>query len=388
MSGTGRWTNDFLEARRALGDPPADRVIETIFQAGDVDAVNGLLGNMVRNEALIPEQLPVVVRDYLQATESLPDWSDTAKIRQAEEVFCEYGPHTVTVLLCASLPECYACGKGAEVLYLTNRLSGQVHRRIFETAQFVLDVMAPGGLTPGAYGIRTTQKVRLMHAAIRYLARTNPEWRPEWGMPINQEDLAGTLMTFSVVVIDGLKKLNIPLAPEQQEAYLHAWKNVGHILGIQQDMLPENVEDARNLIEAIRQHQHLHSEAGVALTSALVDFMDSLVPHHALDGLIRALIWHLSGEEIAALLVVARPDWERILLGPLRFANALTARLDHRVALVEKVAERVNLDLMEGLVFVERGGTRPPFRIPETLCDRWNLSPAARARTLSGQSAS
>ena len=54
-----RWTMEFLEAKRSIGDPTADAVIEALFQAGDIDAVNGLMVNLVRNEALIPEQLPL-----------------------------------------------------------------------------------------------------------------------------------------------------------------------------------------------------------------------------------------------------------------------------------------------------------------------------------------
>ena len=300
-------------------------------------------------------------------------------------MFCEFGPALVVVLLCASLPECYGCGKGAHVLDMTNRLSGQAHRRIFETAQFLMDVMAPGGMAPGGYGIRTTQKVRLMHGAIRHMASRNKEWNTEWGLPINQEDLAGTLMTFAIVAIDGLAKIGIALSPAQAEAYLHAWKNVGHVLGIEPDMLPNDVEDARALMNAIRQHQHQRTDAGIALMSALTDFMDGLVMEAMMEGLLNALVWHLSGDEVAELLAVKRPDWEKVLIGPLSAVNWLSARLEHRSAVAAKVAGLVNLKVIEALVFVERGGTRPPFRIPETLCDEWQLSPNARARTLGAQ---
>lgn len=386
MTETGRWTDAFLQTQRAVGDPLADQVIRSIFAAGEVGTINSLMRSMVQNEALIPERMPPLVRDYLTVSERLPDWADPAKIQLAEEVFCEFGPHIVTILLCASLPECYACGKGAEILNLSGILSSHAKRRVLETAQFVMDVMSPGGLSPHGDGIRTTQKVRLMHAAIRHLALTSPAANPEWGTPVNQEDLAGTLMTFSIVVIDGLTRMNIPLTPAKAEAYLHAWKCVGHILGLQAEMLPENLPDARNLMAGIRRHQSLRTDAGIALMTALVEFLADLIPNHSLDGLIHALIWHLSGDQVAALLEVPSPNWERILLGPLRFADALTLHLDHRIALVEKIAERVNLDLMEGFVFVERGGTRPPFRIPETLCTRWHLSAEAQERTLSGQS--
>jgi hypothetical protein len=51
----------------------------------------------------------------------------------------------------------------------THRLINHPFRRIVETAQFVLDVMAPDGLGHSGRGVRSAQKVRLMHAAIRHL---------------------------------------------------------------------------------------------------------------------------------------------------------------------------------------------------------------------------
>ncbi len=61
-------------------------------------------------------------------------------------------------------------------------------RCVFETAQLVVDGMTEGGLEPHAQGVRTAQKVRLMHAATRYMFRHDPE--DQWdahalGQPIN-----------------------------------------------------------------------------------------------------------------------------------------------------------------------------------------------------------
>src|SRR3954454_6141105 len=89
---------------------------------------------------------------------------------------------------------------------------------------FLVDIMQAGGLTePGGRGRRAIQKVRLMHGAVRKLAASAPTWKAEYGLPINQEDLAGTLMSFSWVVMDGLDKLGISLSDSDREAYLHCW---------------------------------------------------------------------------------------------------------------------------------------------------------------------
>jgi hypothetical protein len=50
--------------------------------------------------------------------------------------------------------------------------------------------------------------------------------------PLNQEDLLGTLGTFTTVVFDALDKLAVPYEPRDREAYYHLWNIVGWHLGI------------------------------------------------------------------------------------------------------------------------------------------------------------
>ena len=113
----------------------------------------------------------------------------------------------------------------------------------------IFDAMSVGGLEPGGRGIRSVQKVRLMHAAVRCLIQRSGQWNAEWGAPINQEDLAGTLMTFSWTVVDAIEKLSVVVTPEEAEAYLHAWKVAGAVLGIRAELLPRDMSDAELLAQ-------------------------------------------------------------------------------------------------------------------------------------------
>ena len=94
----------------------------------------------------------------------------------------------------------------------TGGMRGNTRRRILETAQFVFDVLNLGAFTATGRGVRSTQKVRLMHATIRHLTLMEGQWDSKsWGVPLNQEDLAGTLMTFSVVVLDVFESVGVRL---------------------------------------------------------------------------------------------------------------------------------------------------------------------------------
>src|SRR5439155_16091528 len=116
-----------------------------------------------------------------------------AMLAEGENVFAAYGPEILMVLGLYAIPAAYAARRGVQVLHRTAYFQRRPMRRVWETTQFVVDVMSGGGLGPDGLGLRTAQKVRLMHAAIRHFLlndRDRPWDQAELGIPINQEDLA------------------------------------------------------------------------------------------------------------------------------------------------------------------------------------------------------
>jgi hypothetical protein len=279
----------------------------------------------------------------------------------------------VVALFCGALPASYAAAQGVQVLHLTSRLATDPHRRIIETSQMLMDVMAPGGLEPGGAGIRTAQKVRLMHAAVRYLILESGRWNPEWGHPINQEDLAGTLSAFSYAVLLGLEKLGCTLSPQEQEAYLHCWKVVVHVMGLEDALQPVDMEECKALSDAIRRRHFRASPEGQEMTRALLQTAAHVTPGNLFDGMAASLIRHILDDEVADLLAVPPADWTRHLIGPLRMVGALADELGDRSPAVAKLAEVFGRKLVEGLIWVDRGPERPPFRIPHALQESWNV---------------
>ena len=58
----------------------------------------------------------------------------------------------------------------------------------------------------------------------------------QYGYPINQEDLAGTLSTFSSVVLRGLELLGVMATDSEKYGYQQLWKFVGYYLGQYQSL--------------------------------------------------------------------------------------------------------------------------------------------------------
>lgn len=378
--GTGkrqRWTDDLLDKMRGLGDPLADEAVAALFQEGQITAVNRLLSQLVSNDYVPPVDLPVVVHDYLESTMTLPSWADSSRIRGAQAISGRYGIQIVTALFCASLPVAYACRKGVHVLAMTNRLSKQPYRRIMETAQMILDMMAPGGMEPDGLALRTIQKVRLMHAAIRYLLLASGEWdTAAYDHPINQEDMVGTLLTFSHTVTHSLPLLGIQLSDQEREDYHHLWRVVGYMIGVIPELLSDTVQGDATLMEKILSRQLDASTDGRELTVHLVNMMQEHLPGKHYNHIPQALIRHLVGDEISDMLDIQSTNW-RFALKPMRWANAMLDQSDNHIPIIGKAAEVLTRRLLVTFTTSELEGKRTAFRIPDSLKDDWQVHPHA-----------
>ena len=371
------WTDEFLDEMREVGDPPADAVVAAIFEDGEVGAVNRLMKTLVRNDGVPPEKLPAVVRDYLESTDDLPSWADPERIARGGRFFEVHGPICVMALSCASLPQCYASRRGVQVLSMTERLESTPVRRIGETAQLVLHAMARGGLDRRGKGIRDAQKVRLMHAAIRRLVSTSDAFDPEWGVPVNQEDLAGTSLSFSIVVLDSIAKLGTTISDEDADAYLHCWNCVGHVLGIDRRLICDSIAEGEALRDRIIERNWDPCPEGRDMTKALIDALEHMTPGTIFDGFPAYIVRFLGGDELADILGVRKRDWTALLGGPLRLFARETDRADDLIPGVAEISRHFSRQLLEGFSWTVRGGQRAPFDIPTELASRWNV-PTAR----------
>lgn len=366
---TGRWSSAVLGPARERVDPVADAVVEHIYREGDLEAVNRLMAMIARNDDPIPEALPAVARAYFEDTAALPALYDPTRTAVAQQLFAHHGVQLTFGLFCSSLPQAYCAANGALVLTDTHAMTHRVRERVMETAQFLFDVLDVGGLEPRGRGVRTAQRVRLMHAAVRrlLLARRGVPWPTEIaGMPVNQEDLAGTLMTFSVVTFEAMRRLGVEATDAEGDAWVQHWGVVGHLLGIDPELVPNSLSDGQDLMEAIRQRQWRASAQGSALGHALVDMMQAFFTRGHLDGLAPTLIRFLAGDRCADLLALPPSDWTKTILTVGSMTAAALDR-DARDGLLERAFGRAARSAMKAIVAIEREGKGAPFRLPASL---------------------
>jgi hypothetical protein len=399
--GTETTLNDtYLDGMREIQDPPADQVALGMVTRGD----HVLFADLVRKHQVWEVdgqpcvRLPEDVRRYLIESAALPKWARREIVTHGEDFFLQYGISSATLLACASLPECYLMRHGTEVLCFTKFLQLDPARRIRETALMIMSVMSTGGLMPHkgvGLGVRSTQKVRLMHATIRCMIDrepgiaanpTDPALQKAMGRPINQEDLVFTLMTFSYVAVQGFQRLGVPMTRRQQDAYVHCWNVVGYMMGIREELLPDGIDQAKLLYDTIMRRQAGTSPAGQQLQRALTKLLVDLMPP-GLKSLPVELTRKLVGDEHATQIgLTPSPARDRALIAATLLLWRLTVRVGsllHSVRPYRYGSERIHKLLLD------RMGNLPghaPFNIPPEFIAQWFPERPAPSATSSEKS--
>lgn len=392
MASHTSYSKDFLEPFRKQGDPLADEVISKIMEAEDMGALRDLFTTLASNDLsaagsydIFNHKIRDDVKAYFEETHKLPDWADPERFESAISIFEAYGPEVLMTLVAYSLPFCYSCANGAEVLYQTGRLMkhdgnlGEINRRLIETSQFVINLLSDHTLTSDKKdGIVSIQKVRLIHATIRYhITATNkhfsedPDYDVEkFGVPINQEDLAGTMLSFGVVIVRGLDKLGIHLSDQQKEDFIHYWAIIGSMLGIKDELIPKSYIEASDLADAIYAHQAATSEAGTQLTNACIEFMDSHVKQKKLKHVPLALVYFFGGDDMARLLKLPPLDDKLKVISSSFFREfEKIQEATEKHFFLRHVGAMFSRHLVEGFLHLYNKGKRVEFHLPASLSD-------------------
>lgn len=322
MSKIPYYQHTFLNEMRQMADPLADAAVQAVYASEDPEKIRILLRNLEQNNEDLPDGLPEEVTTFFKVSGQLPSWANEKKMRQGAAFFSTYGGDLMMMLGLLSLPYDYAAAHGAQVLYLSKRLLHNPAKRLLETGQFILDVTARGAFSSKGKAICSIQKVRLIHATIRYHILQNNQWpEQEWGQPINQEDMAATNLSISLIPLRGLRKLGFQMEHEDMLAYRHLWNVASFIMGVNERLLPDTAKEAYVLEKMIRSRQQAPSEAGQSLTKSLLNYIQQ--QSDSTFGFLAPLYMrYLLGDQIADWLhIVPHPIPAEVVIGPVKSLN-------------------------------------------------------------------
>lgn len=385
---------------------------------------NASLAHWRAPSAVLGEEAAQALTDYVRQAQVLPPWADLSKIQRAERLFMDHGALSCILLFCSSLPECYVLPDLADVLHTAGQLEQHTEYRIRSTAAMIFPVMMRGGLeAPRGAGIAQTLKVRLIHSTIRNLIlrgappealQARPRELPPlaltaakptlyqtlfargWdvadsGLPCNQEEQAYTLLTFSYVFLRSLRRLGIGLPRADEEAYLHAWNVVGHVLGIERRLMADTMEQAAALfarMQAQGRAESIAPDPRPDLGAALMQTMAKAIPWPVVKPIPVPLTRYLCGRETArnlgldrrVPLVSSALFWTVLLLA--RGIDTAVRWVFPRFSLSRTLTRVLGYHLMSRVLMSQ---TRP-LQLPEGLLNQvdavvngWSDDPAAPA---------
>ncbi|MFI0218000.1 oxygenase MpaB family protein [Streptomyces lydicus] len=369
------YTEQSLNALRRAGDELADATVATLFERGEVGKFNSLMRYVSTAGQELPDGLPAVARDYLHQTSSPPAWVDWGEMEKARLFFIDNNVHIATALSFASMPACYLVPHVAKLLSATHGLKYPA-KRMAETGQFTVLLMQPDAFEAGSRFLPAAQKVRLLHASIRHHLRREERWDVEaLGTPICQEDMIGGQMMFSLQVLDALHRLGIHMSVDGAESYYYAWRVVGAMLGVDQNHVPENLEEARQFSDLYMTRHMGPSQEGADLTRQLIDLYEDVVPGTLFDPIVSALIRHLIGDTCADWLQVPRTPWDTAVKAAPALLHVLET-IEDRSPLGAWALDRLgHLTTLFELSSLTRGRVMH-YAIPEQLKKDYGLSSA------------
>jgi len=330
---TKTFSKDFLEKQRYICDTLADAYAQKIASempkniASLLPWLNGTQTECLRSVQPIAEK-------YFSEVQ-IPTWADRTRMQKASAFFSKHKSLILYLLGVLSLPYCYAARKGVQVLFFSKRLEKDTFRRLQETALFVLKANSYS-LENETNWKNDILKIRLLHALMRVFVLKSNKWQQEWGEPINQEDMAGTNLSFSYIVLRGMRKLGFAFSTKEAEDFLHLWNVIGYLLGVQETLLPNTMQEAFWLDKQISEKEFAPSYEGKILFKSLVATFSQQSPLPIFADFAVAQMRFLLGEKVAQILDIPAKNISRLI--PIftiseQTASWLVPKADFRVSL-------------------------------------------------------
>ena len=192
------------------------------------------------------DEAPESVKKLFLQLQEIPDWYDESTANIGARFCMRTGVNALMILRDFTLMGGYDFAYLGKPLIFTEALKKGAVKRLKDTLEFWVKVTRENGLKPNSEAYQLIVRTRLMHSYARIkIKEKNKDWDHEnWGEPINSWDMIATYTGFSLVFMQGLKKVGIKISEEEEKGLFHLWKYIGHLLGIPVEYLPDNRQQA------------------------------------------------------------------------------------------------------------------------------------------------
>lgn len=230
-------------------DSLADQVIREVYQKHGFKQADQWINQLLDGEKIadVSDSLNRLVAEIT----AKPAWLDEKLLEQGAMLCRRAGSLGLMVLRNYCLMGGYESSAINKPLVFTGALKKGAAKRLTETTEFWVRIIGENAITNPQIGLKECLKIRLMHAYARVSILDEGKWREaDWGAPLNQWDMMATNLGFSIIFLDGLRKLGMKPTEQEIQGLFHFWKYVGSLLGTPTTYFPETESEAIRAIYA------------------------------------------------------------------------------------------------------------------------------------------
>lgn len=254
-------------------DEAGDEVVKEIYFTRQFLEASKEIELFIRNPVSGQDDVPESVRQLFLQTQKIPDWLDYNLLRSGAELCMRCNLDSLISLRDYCLMGGYDFAYLNKPLIITGALKKGAVKRLSETLDFWVNVTRYDALDLHAKGYEFAIKTRMIHSFARLSIKKHyQEWDTEnWGEPINSWDMMATYTGFSLVFLHSLHKLGNRFSEEEELGIFHLWKYVGYLLGIPEQLLPDNKKQATEYFYLWTSNQPSADRDSVLLAHSLLN---------------------------------------------------------------------------------------------------------------------
>ena len=262
-----------------VGDPDADAVVEDMASLSQDESAGYIKAAMEQNETVMRDA-PESLRAFFARLDTAPDWFDPEASLHGSRLFYRF-PYVFTAsLVGAGLIEGFSSGIAKSFLYTGRLFDGnQGVRRLKQNNRHQVELFLPGGLERQGEGWKLTVRLRLVHAQIRRLISSQPDWDTDaWGVPISAAHLGLANTVFSARVLHYIRRLLLlKISAEERDGFMHIWRYQGYLMGIPDVLVAHTEEQANHLFDIGLMCEPPPPMESIAMANTLINAAPTLV---------------------------------------------------------------------------------------------------------------
>lgn len=227
-------------------DEIGDEVVRDIYFTQSFSEASKQIESYIRNGISDDDDIPESVKTLFGQTQSVLEWVDFDLIKSGAELCMRCNVDSLISLRDYCLIGGYDYAHLNKPLIVTEALKKGAVKRLSETLDFWVNVTRRDSLMIHQKGYEFAIKTRLIHSYARLSIRKHyKNWDTKnWGEPINSWDMMATYIGFSLVFLYSLKKLGNTYSDKEEKGLFQLWKYVGYLLGIPEELLPDDKKQA------------------------------------------------------------------------------------------------------------------------------------------------